>query len=369
MIFASSRAVPGPFVLWIASEEDQGESTWIADARRSRVGIDVTGPRINALGGLDSGGKVEIDFFDAFVNENQPGLRLRHVYWEAKNDDWRLLVGQTWDVISPLRPNTVNFSVGWAAGNTGFRRTQFRIERYFDIGSCDRFALQLSLNENIIPDLSSGPQAAGVTRETGDWPMVQARLGYQRDRRDGLASELGVSGHVGESGFDFTTGHPSNPALGPEDDARFFAWSFHADGRIDVTKRLRMQCEFFMGSNLSNILGGIAQGVCPCLRVPIRSIGGWAEVSYDLNSCLTTNAGFGIDDPRDEDSLIGRTYNRFVYINLFAQLTAQLRTGIELSHWRTSYHNRTDEPGFTPIASPEQPGKATVIDWTVQYRF
>ena len=124
-----------------------------------------------------------------------------------------------------------------------------------------------------------------------------------------------------------------------------------------------------MGSNLSNILGGIAQGVCPCLRLPIRSIGGWAEVSYDLNANLTTNFGFGIDDPREADSLIGRTYNRFVYINLFVDLTDQLRTGLEVSDWRTSFHNRTDEPGFNPVESPNQPGKATVVDWTVQYRF
>ena len=103
--------------------------------------------------------------------------------------------------------------------------------------------------------------------------------------------------------------------------------------------------------------------------MPIRSIGGWAEVSYDISPILTTNVGFGIDDPREADSLIGRTYNRFVYANLFLSLTDHLRTGLEISNWRTSYHNRTNEPGFNPVDSPTAPGKATVIDWTVQYRF
>jgi hypothetical protein len=369
MIFASSRAVPGPFVLWIASEQDQGESTWIADARRSRVGIDILGRTYDVLGGLTGGGKVEIDFFDTFVNENQPGLRLRHVYWEAKNDDLLFLVGQTWDVVSPLRPQTVNFSVGWAAGNIGFRRTQFRVERRFAIDGGNAWIVQGSLNQNVTPDLSSGVQASGVTRETGNWPMIQARLAYEHHRGEDRSAVFGLSGHVGETGFDFAGGDPANPALGPQDDARFFEWSFNTDAQISWSERLRFQSEFFMGSNLSNLLGGISQGVCPCLRVPIRSIGGWAEVSYDFSDHLTSHFGFGIDDPRDSDSLIGRTYNRFVYVNLFLQVTDQLVTGIEWSHWRTSYHNRTGEPGFNPISSPDQPGKANVVDWTVQYRF
>ena len=369
MIFSSSRAVPGPFALWIASEQEQGESTWVADARRSRVGIDILGVTHPVLGGLTGGGKVEVDFFDSFVNENQPGVRLRHAYWEAKNENLRLLVGQTWDVISPLLPNTVNFSAGWAAGNVGFRRTQFRVENTVAVGNGNRLTVQGAIAENIIPDLASGPQSAGVTRETGDWPMIQARLAYHRDRGHGRSAAFGVSGHVGETGFDFASSDFSNPALGPEDDARYFGWSFNTDARIVLNDQLRLQSEFFMGSNLSNILGGIAQGVCPCLRVPIRSIGGWAEVSFDFSPHVTTNIGFGIDDPREADSLIGRTYNRFVYVNLFFELTEQLRTGIELSNWRTSFHNRTGEPGFNPTESPDQPGKATIVDWTVQYRF
>jgi hypothetical protein len=370
MLLASSRTVPGPFVLWVASRQEQGESTFDIDARRSRIGVDITGPTYGILGGIASGGKVEIDFFDSFVNENQPGLRLRHVYWEAKNERVRFMVGQDWDVISPLLPNTVNFSVGWAAGNVGFRRTQFRIERYLRLPGGDMLTVQAALAQDITPDLASGPRALGVTRENGNWPMIQARMAYARQPgENGLPATFGVSGHVGETGFDFANGDPSNPALGPEDDARFFNWSFNVDAKIPVTQRLRFQSEFFMGANLSNILGGIGQGVCPCLRVPIRSIGGWAEASYDLTPYLTTNVGFGIDDPREADSLIGRTYNRFVYANVFLKLTDQLRTGLEVSDWRTSYHNRTGEPGFNFIDSPDQPGKATVIDWTVQYRF
>ena len=203
MIYSTSRAVPGPFILWIISEEEQGEDTFIVDARRSRVGIDITGPTHDIFGGITGGGKVEVDFYDSFVNENQPGVRLRHVYWEAKNENVRFMVGQYWDVLSPLLPNTVNFSVGWAAGNVGFRRTQFRVERYFHLLNGNTLTLQGALCENIVPDLASGPRAAGVSRETGNWPMIQGRFAYTFDNPYAcLPVTVGVSGHVGETGFD-----------------------------------------------------------------------------------------------------------------------------------------------------------------------
>ena len=77
----------------------------------------------------------------------------------------RFLVGQTWDVVSPLLPSTVNFSVNWAAGNIGFRRTQFRVERYLHLRDDMTLTFQGALAQNIVPDLACGSLAAGVTRE------------------------------------------------------------------------------------------------------------------------------------------------------------------------------------------------------------
>ena len=62
--------------------------------------------------------------------ENKPTIMLRHAYVEVKDDDFRFLAGQTWDVISPLNPNMLMYSVGWDGGNIGYRRAQFRGERY-----------------------------------------------------------------------------------------------------------------------------------------------------------------------------------------------------------------------------------------------
>jgi len=366
MIYTTSRQFPRRFILFIESEETQGEDAFELEARYTRLGIDLKGPTVNVLGGLTSGGKVEVDFLGAFVTENQPDTRLRHAYWEAKNDDYRFLVGQYWDLTSPLLPNTVNFSVNWGAGNIGFRRSQFRFERYVHVTDNLLLTLQAAAASEVIQDFSG---AADIGRETPNWPMIQARAAVTVGDRDRRPITLGFSGHAGETGFDFVGGHPANLALGPEDDARFETWSFNVDVKAPVTDCLGFHGEFFTGANLSPLLGGVVQGVCPCLRVPIRSTGGWAEIWYDVTPRVHTHFGFGIDDPNDADSLIGRTYNRVVYGNVFLDVTEHLVTGFEVSSWRTSYHNRTSEPGFTPIAGPTLPGEAVAIDWTVRYKF
>jgi len=367
-VYATSRTVPGRFALWIASEEDQGEPAFELDARRSRVGIDVVGPTI---GQYDSGARVEVDFLGNFVTDNQPDVRLRHAYWEAKNEHARFLVGQNWDVVSPLLPNSVNFTASWAAGNIGFRRTQIRGERYIPIGAGMTWTLQGALAQNIVQDLATGFSAAGVTRETGDWPLLEGRsaITFDNIQAGRHTMTLGMSGHIGETGFDFSQGHPANPALGPEDDVRLETWSYNFDAKIPLTEKLSLQGEFFQGTNLSNLLGGIGQGVCPCLRIPIDSIGGWAELRYVVNKKVVTHIGYSIDDPDDKDSLLGRTKNQMLYTNLYYKISEDLITGFEVSTWRTDYHNRTNEPGFTPVAGPTEPGKAVLFDVTLRYAF
>ena len=118
MIYQTDRTYPGAFTLYVPSAEQEGESAFYLDARRTRLGFDLTGPDVGMFGGAKSGGRLEIDFFGQFINENQSGVQLRHGYWDVKNDRWRMLVGQEWDIISPLNPNTVNYSVGWMGGTS-----------------------------------------------------------------------------------------------------------------------------------------------------------------------------------------------------------------------------------------------------------
>ena len=68
MIYATQRTNPGAFTLFVFSEDDQGESALTIDARRTRLGADISGPD---FGGGSTGGRVEIDFHGDFVTENR----------------------------------------------------------------------------------------------------------------------------------------------------------------------------------------------------------------------------------------------------------------------------------------------------------
>ncbi len=368
MIYATERTDPGSYTLFVPSRQQQGEGAFTIDTRRTRLGADVNGPRIEALGDVENGGRVEIDFHGNFVTENRAGVLLREAYWEAKNERFRILIGQTSDVISPLYPGTLNYSVGWAGGNIGFRRAQFRAERYLAASEQMWFTFQGALCQDIVADFPTDP---GVIRETSDWPIVQARTAVTLGPRGANANpiELGFSGHVGETGFDFLVAGPPPLSLQPQDDARFKTWSFNVDLQVPFGPWMGFQGEFFTGANLSSFLGGIGQGVCPCLRVPIRSTGGWGQLWFDWTSSLRSYAGFGIDDPNNNDILFGRTCNQFIFANLVVDVANNLTTGIEVTYWKTLYQER--RVGLIPAdqLSPAEPGKSVVIDWMVKYSF
>lgn len=115
-VYQTRRTFPEPYTLFVLPLNEEGEDDFIIDTRRTRLGIDVVGPQIAAWHNATTGGKVEIDFHGAFVVENKPGVLLRHAYGEIKNDEFRLLAGQTSDVISPLIPSALNYSVLWEIG-------------------------------------------------------------------------------------------------------------------------------------------------------------------------------------------------------------------------------------------------------------
>ena len=371
MIYATSRTAPSVFPLWVQSEQSQGEDAFFVEARYSRAGLNIQGPSIDLGSEFTTGGKVEIDFLGGFVNANTSSVRLRHVYWEMKNEEFRILGGQTWDVISPLIPNTVGFPVLWGAGNIGFRRAQFRLERYADLSDRWSTTWQGAVAQNINPDLVDGSAADGVIREEANWPVLEGRAAFRFTPYRCAPITFGFSGHIGETGFDFTQPGPPPLRLPAEDDARFRTWSVNFDIKMPLTERLSFQGEFFSGANLSNQLGGILQGVCPCLRVPIRSMGGWGELTFDVAPRVHTHVGFSIDDPDNADSLVGRTYNQVIYANVFLDCTDSIKTGLEVATWKTLYHNKTlAEPNPADrMAGPTEPGEAVVINWTVRYSF
>jgi hypothetical protein len=357
-IYASQRTAPGPFILYIASATTEGEDDFVIDTRRTRIGVDVSGPKVPMFGCAETAGKLEIDFHGVFGTfeglrvvgpENQTGLQLRHAYAEVKNEDFRLLAGQTWDLVSPLYPGMLTYAVGWGAGNIGFRRMQIRYERYLHMADDSVITLQGAIAQDIALDFINYAESA-------NWPVLQGRCGYTTGALGPCQPlTIGVSGHVGEQGFDFPAVDLLN--LPARDDARIETWSLNADARWPITPRFGVQGEFFTGRNLSTFLGGVIQGINRETRQPIATTGGWIDVWYDWTDRLHSHVGYGIDNPRDtEVATRDRMSNSVLFGNLSFDILPKMTVGLELSYWETKYKNL-------------EPGESMVLEFTGQYAF
>ena len=356
-IYTTSRLAPGQFIVYVFSETDEGESDFVLNVQRSRVGLNIEGPEVPAFHGASSAAQFEIDFHNARGSvdgrgvrapENQPGIQLRHAYAEIRDEDFRLMAGQTWDVVSPLVPGTLTYAVGWGGGNLGYRRAQIRYERYLRFHDASQITLQAAIAQDIALDQIAFSESTAQ-------PEVQMRAGWTlgESAGDRLPLTFGVSSHVGRQGFDF----PAMADLPAVDDARLRTWSVNADLQFSLTDHLGFQGEFFTGENLSSHRGGVMQGINPQTRRPIQASGGWAELWYDWTPRLQSRAGFGIDDPRDSHIAPGgRTQNRFVFGNLRYRLTPQFLVGMELGHWKTHFQDKL-------------PGEAVVLEFTASYGF
>ncbi len=350
MVYETERSNNGDFTYYIFSAQDQGEPTYHVDAKSTRIGFDVLGPRIACLNCAQSGGKLEFDFQGASAQENKGTVLLRHAYWEVKDEEFRLLGGQTWDVISPLYPNTIMYTVYWAAGNIGYRRAQFRAERYIAFSDNLLWTSQGSINGNIVAD--TAPTGVNATGDQTEWPIIEGRTALtlgSRGKND-LPITLGVSGHIGEQRFTFVNPNPAK-------DLRAKTWSFNVDLKAPVTDRLGIQGEYYFGEDLSTFQGGILQGYDFVLRKSIYDTGGWLEVWYDWSPCWHSHVGYTLDDPLNSDiSFGGRTYNQAYWGNIIYDVTKQFLLGLEVGSWRTLYQGK-------------EPGESVRIEFMARYGF
>jgi hypothetical protein len=334
-VYSTERTSPGSYTLYAlspsASANNEPQSEAIVDARNTRLGFDVSGPKVPWLNDAVTGGKVEIDFQNSVLStENKATVLLRHAYVDVKDDEFRLLVGQTWDVISPLYPGMLMYSVGWDGGNIGYRRAQVRGERYLAFSDVSLVTAQLSINQDVFPDGTTL-----IKGEPSNWPIVEGRVAWTVGQRgpDCLPITVGVSGHIGEDEFDYGTSLLGN---------RRRTWSGNIDLRVPITHRLGFQGECQVGENLSAFLGGIGQGIDPTTLNTIRDAGGWFEFWYDWTPTLHSHVGYSVDDPNDHDLVTTgeRKYNQFYFGNVIFDLTKNFLMGVEVSSWKTLYVNQ-----------------------------
>ena len=373
----TQRAVPGEYILYAQTPEVDDSADFTVDARTSRLGFKMEGPRVDALN-ADLRGCLEFDFQGAYNgSKNKGGIQLRRAYAElvdAENQR-RFLAGQEWEIISPLCPQMLNYLPGGFAGSLQYRRAQVRFEQGYTFSPDFQTLAQFAVCDNVLGDYTS---TAGVSPTSSGWPVLEGRYAVSlfKDARDGLPITVGVSGHIGEQYYKFSpiagTFASTSQRVAVE------TWSANLDADVPLTKKFRVQGEYYVGKNLSSFIGGINQGVDLYRRDALGASGGWLALHTDWTPKFATNVGYGMEK-LDDDDLVGtsvasngfttsRTRNELYFVNFMYNWTPQFMTGIEVGYWQTQYQ-KADVTGETPIFTSMKPGETFRTEFAARLTF
>jgi hypothetical protein len=325
--YDDSRTNYGNFVLYVPGESaNKNDDEFNMTARQTRFGMNIAAPNSDDW---TAQGRIEIDFYGdgSSRHENKAEPMLRHAFLKMSKEGLRIIAGQTSDVISPLNPYTLNYTVGWAGGNIGYRRPQLGITYDYSLDNGNRLVTAVSIarasglvNEDLDLDGENDGEDAGI-------PSVQARVALATKRFTEKESVFGVSGHYGREEMDWDT-------IKRELDS----WSVNLDFDIPFTDQISLKGEAFVGRNLDDYFGGILQGVNVDTRKGIKATGGWAQVRYQPDQEWQVHAGFGLDNPSDKYLGPGmRAKNSFLYLNALYKIIPSSTVGLEYSHWETKY--------------------------------
>ncbi|MHB9031017.1 MAG: hypothetical protein ACYC9O_19780, partial [Candidatus Latescibacterota bacterium] len=263
---------------------------------------------------------VETDFYGGGTeNKNIP--MLRHAYLKVDFNRWYMLAGQTSDVISPLFPATVNYTVLWNSGNIGYRRPQFQAG-----AKLSNFQLIGAVGRNISGDADNDTSDDG---EDSGLPLFEGSLSYVTPRLN-----VGVSGHYGASEY-----RDANL-----EDTTYRTSSINGHLSWNVTKQLVLKGEAFSGQNLAQFFGGIGQNFAliqsaTLLEEDVNSAGGWANATMLLNNGNSVTLGYGLDNPEENEAINfpQRAFNSTLYGNTFITIAPNTQIAAELSYPTTKY--------------------------------
>jgi hypothetical protein len=328
---------PGtPFFLPPAPAFGPSNPTFDATARQTTLFGLFTGPEVFDF---KTGGFVLVTLYDNSVIADLYGLLPINAYGELKNDNWRIAAGLQFDVFNPLNPTVLPFSLMGTSGNTGFYRTQLRVERYLHPDADTLVTLTASLGDPVPTTLNdqlrlnedNGIPNLDVRAAVGFGPVEGAGLDAHRPM------EFGVSAVCGQ----IRTLQGLNRVVA---DVR----GLGADARWVADPRWGVQGEGYIGQGLGTYGASALTNINPTTFRAIRTAGMWVEGWYYwCPDAVHTHVGYGIDDPIDGDA--GPTLpirNQTYYATTIWDVTKSFRVGLQVSYLKTNYSVLKDNQGF-----------------------
>lgn len=349
-IWDDSRVQNHQYVMWAYPEDPlvrlSNNSHLTIHPRVTRFGFNVA--PVDLGGEIKASGKIEIDF-QAGGTESRAGLRMRHAYFELKYADFALLGGQTWQLISPLYPEVHTDGVLWNAGNLGDRAPQVRLTYAPKVGKgAVTVAAALGATGTVdAKDLDGNGLLDGASSAL---PNVQGRLAVEQTLYAGRPLKAGVWGHYAKEEKD----EPDKPVPGVKG---WDSWSVGFELSIPLHSRVAIEGEGWVGSNLSDVRGGIGQNVNVLTGKEIDSKGGWAQIATKPTDKTQLYIGGSIDDPDDQDlpsyqqlddagkllktsdamALTGRTRNQVAFVSARYRPWTPFQVACEYYYWVTEY--------------------------------
>lgn len=314
-----------------------------ATLRQSVIGVDFQTPEAVLNGRLR--GSLLLDLFGIPVDTGERPLqvnlnaspRLRTGFVEGQWGNSSLLVGQDKTIFSPREPNSlaqVSISPLSGAGNLYGWRPQIRFEQVLGAGGRQEVRAQIA-----------------VAQTSEDWPRVQpayvATLEAKRPALEGHIQfrhtfENGRRVEIG-SGFHRSATHVAQTSI----PSRVYA----VDWFVNPTSRVEWSGFLFTGRNTGKFGARAMYGFSiftpsPGMiqAVPVRSHGGWTQVTFLATPRLSFNVFGGIDDPNDEDLVPGAiSRNAARGANYFYRVAPNVVFGAEVMQTLTWY-----KPGQRP---------------------
>lgn len=331
-IYTDNRTAANNYTLYALDQSvvPKNDSETRLTASATRLGLNFSGPEGASA---QAAGKVEVDFFGSGT-EVAAGFRLRQAYASVAFPDkgFTLLAGQTWDVVAPLNPPTLDAGILFYSGNLGARRPQLRLTESQVIEGA-KFELAAAALRDVGVQ---GPSASQVdTGRSANAPAGQARLGVAIPVGLGKQTlNLGIGGLYGINQVFAATGDTSINL-----DSKAIA----ADLEAPFADQASVAGEIYQGANLGNYSGTIGENVLANATLSKYSTykgwGGWAALRLKPSAVWLANLGFGVDQVTNKTGLptTAQTRNDTVFANVAYLVTPVTKIGLEYGHTETTY--------------------------------
>lgn len=324
----------GNFVMWVNPKPfENDDQQYNMTANETRFGVKLNG---HNYGEALIKGQIEFDLYagvtGATIAENKAMLQLRHAYFSVGFGNFTILAGQSWDLISPLNPSTLNYPVLWGCGNIGYRRPQ--ISASYKIQAAEQTSVTMAggffrtIGNDLTPTftLAVGETSDGLDDGTdAAIPSLQGQLDINHKFANGGSLRVGGSGLWGQLKAETNQGNQET----------YESWGVVGHLAVSPSTNFGVMGEYYTGSNLGSYFGGILN----TNRIDgLASQGAWGSAWVQPVPKVKLVAGYGFDDPEDEDISLGnRSKNQAVYGNIQYSPVSAVTFGVEVSNWKTEY--------------------------------